>query len=122
MNDAAKNNFDIIKKMDKFKLPIHVIYNCDISNTKKFVGVSTTGLLSSMGGALHICNILGRDNVNVGCWLTPIKFKCSIEELEIVKQLLEETLQIPEPLFDRDKSSLVVFSVKDNINDVNIYI
>jgi hypothetical protein len=75
------------------------------------VKVETRGILSSMGG-LSILTYLA-EITDPGSWLSPIEFQCTVEELEVIRQLLEESIQRSidrdgEAKYDTLKSKLVV--------------
>ena len=88
----------------RFVLPVQG--NIDKIKPGEIVEVQTRGLLSSMGGAYLIVVLCGVENTNVGVFGCPVVFRCLGEELECIRELLEDALQ--EPGFDRDCSALYV--------------
>ncbi|MFA5491220.1 MAG: hypothetical protein WC284_18725 [Candidimonas sp.] len=89
--------------VDRFTLP--VIGQFEPTSDATYV-CETRGWLSSMWAAYYLSCLLGVDAVDAGTWLTPIRFFVKGDDLESLRQLLEDELQ--ENKFDRNQSAIVI--------------
>lgn len=99
--------------MSAFNLPITGLTNLieKASQDENMVlKVQTRGLLSTMGGVGAIVSVLGNDCIyDIGDWMSPFVFTCKHDEIEPLRQLLEESLQ--DCKFDRDASALNISGI-----------